>query len=544
VQSSPVGLEDARAAAAAGRWTVAYQYLQDVDVGSLDGAGLELYADAAWWTLHLDESLTLRQRAHRSFVDEHAPARAAMAAWFLHFDYLWWKGNEALASGWLARAVRLLTGLPECVEHGYLSFAQANGARELGDLDAADRFGHEALAVARRHGDVDLTALAVQELGQVLVARGQITEGIALMDEAMCAAVNGELQPQYAGWVLCSVLLACFAVADLKRAAEWTEAAVAWCDSQESSTPYHGLCRVHRVEVSTLRGAWADAVRQGERAIEELLALDPVVAGDAFYVSGELHRRRGDMAAAEAAFMGAHELGRDPNPGLALVRLARGRPDDAAAGMRAPLEHELGPPLTRARLLDAHVQISLARDDPEAARIALEELDQLAGGRESSVLGATAQLARASIDLHGGHHEAAAHPARRAVELFRDLKMPYEAALARVLVGRACRALGDVSGAGIELRSACRELEALGATFDLEQARAFAGPSHGAPASLSPREIEVLRLLAAGRTNPEIAEELNLSRHTISRHVQNIFAKLGVSSRAAAATFAAQHELV
>lgn len=537
-------LERARLAAREATWEQAYECFRDAaDPSRLTPEDLEAWADAAWWTSRLDDSIAIRQRAYRGYAHLGDDRRAAHTAWFLHCDYLLFKGNATVASGWLRRAERHLAAQSECVEHGYLALTQAETAFARGEAAEAVARAEHALALGQRFREPNLATMAIQTLGRFRIAAGELDEGIALLDDAMCSVLAGELHPLFTGWVFCSVLSACFDVADLKRAAEWSAAAVAWCESLAMTTPYHGLCRVYWVEVMTLQGALAAAEAEGLRATEELQGLEPHVAGEAFYAVGEIRRRRGDFTAAEAAFRRAHELGRDPAPGLALLRLAQGRPQDAAP-LLPPVADVAGPPLTRSRLLLAHVDVALAAGDLAAGRAASQELDTLARRAPRSVVQATALAARAALLLAAGDFAGALGAAAQAGALWQDLKMPYEAALSRVLSGEARQRLGQREEARLELEAARGLFRRLGARRDGRRVTTLLGGPQPRPAGLSAREAEVLRLIAAGKTNRQIAAALALSQHTVSRHLQNIFAKLGVSSRAAATAFAFEHDLV
>jgi DNA-binding CsgD family transcriptional regulator len=532
----------ATAAAQEGSWDEAYRLFSEADRSGLTADALETFAEVAWWTARLDESLALRQQAYERFVAAGENRRAARGAWFLYFDYLWYKASASVASGWLQQAERLLAHEPECVEHGYLAIARVVSACEQGDLATAATEADKAAAVGRRFGDRGLTTLAIGELGGVRLSQGHAAEGWALLDEAMATVLTGRLDPLITGWVFCSLLIHCFEMADLRRAAEWTDAALAWCESLQGTTPYHGVCRTHRVELSTLRGEWDVATSEAVRATEELLTLDPTVAGEAFYVMGELHRRRGELDDAETAFVRAHQLGREPQPGLALVRLAQGRLDDAGGLLRLSPESESL--LARSRILGAQVAVAVTAGDTTTAEEASRSLDELAAAAPNSVVAATAATARAMVRLAAGDMAAAGPAAGTARSLWRELKMPYEEAQARVLLARVCRAAGDEERARLEFDAARAAFERLGADLDAREVQKLLEPAAPRPGGLSAREVEVLRLVAAGNTNREIATQLVISPHTVTRHLQNIFTKLGVSSRAAAARVAVEHELV
>jgi ATP/maltotriose-dependent transcriptional regulator MalT len=536
-------LELARAAVRRAAWPEADELFGGLDPARLDPGDLEAMADAAWWTSRLDASIAARTRAYAGYVEAGDRRRAAHSAWFLSVDFLW-KGDTAVASGWLRRAERLLATEPDCVEQGFLAIARSDGARERDDLAQAAAHASRALDLGERLRGPDLVAMALQALGRILIAQGKVDEGVGLLDEAMCSVVAGELSPLFTGWVYCNVLSACIDLADLKRAGEWSAAAVAWCRTLPGATPYHGLCRVYRVEVTTLRGAWAEAGDDAARACDELLALHPNLAAHAFYVRGEVCRRQGDLAGAEAAFLRAHELGHDPQPGLALLRLAQGRPDAAASMLKLPLGAGPEAPLARSRLLAARVEVAVAAGDLGPARAASRALDELAGAAAGAVLDATAAMARAVLRLAEGDTEAALRAAGTAWTLWQELRLPHEAAQARVLLGRASLQAGDGDRARLELEAALAAFRRLGATLDARAAAGLLGAAGSRPGGLSDREVEVLRLVATGKSNREIAAEMVISEHTVSRHLQNIFAKLQVSSRTAATAFAFERGIV
>ena len=536
-------LEQARAAAQRGAWHDAHQRFAGLDPSRLGPDDLEAMADAAWWTSRLDQAIAVRQRAYAGFAEAGENRKAAHAAWFLSFDYRW-KGDTSVASGWLKRAERLLVTEPECLEHGFLALTHAGAARDRGELDKAAALAEGALELGERARAGDLSALAMETLGRIRIAQGKIGDGVGLLDEAMCLVVAGELSPLFTGWIFCNVLSACIEMADLKRAGEWSAAAVAWCETLPETTPWDGLCRVYRVEVLALQGVLTEAESQALRASEELLALAPPVAAEAFYAIGEIRRRRGELAGAEGAFLRAHELGRDPQPGLALVRLAQGRLDDAASLLRRPSADVAGPPLARARLLAARVEVGLAAGDLAAARSTSQELDALAKEAGGAALDATAAAARAGVQLADDDLEGALRSAGAAWTLWQELRLPYEAAGARLLLGQASRRAGDEERARMELEAARAAFQRLGAELDARTAAQVLGGPARRPGGLSDRELQVLRLVASGKSNRQVAAAMVISEHTVSRHLQNIFTKLQVSSRAAATASAFEHGLL
>jgi len=521
----------ARDAAAGQEWADAYAAYREADPTELGPEDLEAFADAAWWTSRLEESLDLRRRASTAYQVAGAHRRAGYCAWFLAYDYIM-KDEWPDASGWLKRAQRCLADYPDCLETGFLALLESNVAEAEGDSKAGLAHARRGLKIGRALNSPDLIAMATQTIGGVLINTGNVAEGTGLLDE---------ISPLYTGWIFCSALNQCIRIADLSRAIRWADAARDWCDKQAREMPYQGLCRLYRVEVTALRGAWDTAESDAARASEELLAFEPVLAAGAHYAMGEIRLRRGDLAGAETSFLRAHKLGRDPQPGLALLRLAQGKTAAAAAALRVALAGG-GGGLDRARLLAAKVDVALEAGDLGSAEGAAQELAAIAADANSTVMDAMMALATGAVHLARDDVDGAIYAARRAWELYRDLSLPYETARAHTLLGEASRAAGDEERARLELVAARTAFEELDAKRD--ERRVTALLDNTAPAGgLSGRETEVLRLVATGKTNKQIAAELSLSEHTISRHLQNIFAKLGVSSRAAATAFAFDHGL-
>jgi DNA-binding CsgD family transcriptional regulator len=414
-----------------------------------------------------------------------------------------------------------------------------------GDLDAARAAAEDAATIADRFGDAELGAFARCLHGRVLLRQGQTERGLALLDEAMVAVMAGDLAPLLTALVYCTAIAGCTQLYVMDRAREWTAALTAWCDSQPDLVPFSGTCMLHRAELLQFRGSWREAIDEARRACDRAASkLEWQTAADSHYQQGEVHRLRGDFPAAERAYRAASEHGREAQPGMALLRLAQGRSADAVSAIRGALR-ATGDRLNRARLLPAAVDIALAAGDVEDARGSCRELEQIAADFGTDVLGAMAAHARGAVELAGGDAAAALGPLRRAFRVWHEVDTPYIAARLRVLIARACRALGDRDTAKLELDLARDVFERLGAAPDLaalaaDDTRAAAARSDG----LSPRELEVLRLVATGKTNKEIARQLFLSEKTVDRHVSNIFTKVNVASRAAATAYAYQRGLV
>jgi DNA-binding CsgD family transcriptional regulator len=528
-------------------WREAYEALTAADrSASLDPGEVELLATAAYMLGREEEFRELLERAYRGHLDAGERLAAVRCAFWIG-ETLALQGELGRAGGWLGRAERLLDREPtDCVERGYLLIARVSEHGAHGEPERAAAAAAEAAAIGERFGDPDLFSMGSFLEGIALIGLGRLREGLALLDLAMVAVLAGEVSPVSSGHVYCGVILGCERAHDVRRAREWTTALTEWCEGQPDLVAFSGRCMVHRAQIMRMDGSWQAAIEEAHRAAERCLkGENRVAAGEAHYQRGEIHRLRGEHPAAEAAFREASGQGWEPQPGLALLRLAQGNRRAADAAIRR-LMSEGGEAGKRARLLPAYVEIMVAVDDLQAAERGCAELDSIAQAEEEpAVLSAMAAHARGLFELAAGQSQASLASLRRAAELWRRLAAPYECGRARELIGHACRSLGDEDSARLELEAARETFARLGAATDLARVEGPSGLERSIDSHvLTKRELQVLRLLAAGETNREIAAGLVVSVRTVDRHVSNIYVKLGVSSRAAATSYAHQHGLV
>jgi ATP/maltotriose-dependent transcriptional regulator MalT len=533
-------LERARAAYEARSWLEAREAFTRADeVDPLAPEDLELLATTVRMLARDDEAVELLERAHQAYLDHGDAARAAFCAGWIGMS-LAYRGAVGPAGGWFARTHRLLEDVPEeSSVHGYVLLPVMFRHQAAGDLEAAATVASQAAELGRRYGDSELMALAIHAEGHMLVLAGRVPEGLALLDEAMVIVTTSELSPFVVGLVYCGVILACQAGFEVARAREWTLELTRWVEQQRDLVAFTGRCLVHRAEILQLSGSWSEALAEARLAADRLVETQNSAAGLALYRQGELLRLRGEFRAAEAAYRNASRNGWEPQPGLAQLRLAQGKRGAALAAIRRACA-EVSEPIKRAALLPARVEIALAAGELDEARTACAEVRELARQYESAMLDAIVEHALGAVALAEGDAASALASLRRAQGIWLELEAPYEVARTRELIAQGCAALGDEEATALELDAARELYERLEAAPDLARISRSADARHG----LSDRELEVLRLVASGKSNREIASALVISEHTVARHLQNIYAKLGVPSRAAATAFAFERQLV
>lgn len=530
-------LVQAREAYARGDWAAAHRDLtQARDHGDLSTEDLDRLGSAAWWVGEVGTSLSISEDVFRRYEAGADSRRAAMKA--VDLALLWMvRGDLVIASGWTSRARRLLSGCAACPELGYLQYLDGFLTLEDGDLATTRELAGRLDDLGQRTHTPALSALGRVLAGLVDVREGHTAEGFAQLDEAMLTVLAGGLSPAWAGEIYCTVIHACYSLADLPRMRAWTQATEQWCHQFQGEVVYSGICRVHRLQMLCIEGHWAQAETAVERNGAELVGRNNWVAGEAYYQLGEIRRLRGDGQRARAAYDQARKLGTEPQPGLALLDRAEGKVDDAWAGLCSALAGR--DRLSAAGLLGAAVGTALElglREEAEHLCAALEATSATYG---TVGFRAWAAHARAVVLLAQSRYEEAVPVLRSAAAGYRTLGARYEAAQTQELMARADRGLGREGAAAAEEATALAVYRMLGAIPDVQRLGSTATPA--LPGGLTDREADVLRLIAKGSSNRAIAHALVISEKTVSRHLSNIFAKIDVSSRTAAAAWAHEH---
>lgn len=529
-------LNSARLAYARGDWPATHDNLARARALSPLSAGdLDMLGRAAWWLGAIRESLAISEEAYLRFRDDGDAPRAAMKA--LDLALLWFnRGEPVIASGWVNRAKSLLRDLPEGPENGFLLYLDA--ALSLGMRDLAP--AREAAATLHGLGSSlhspALTALGLVLGGLVDVYGGSIAAGFAQLDEAMLPVLAGQVPAEWAGDIYCTVIHACHELADLRRMRAWTRATEQWCEQFSGEVVYSGICRIHRWQLRSIEGGWAEAEQAIAQGGEALIGQNSWIAGEAFYQLGEIRRLRGNAGGAREAYARARGLGIEPQPGQSLLLRAAGDAEAAWAELCAAFAGR--DELECARLLPAGVDIALGLG-------LLREADELCGRLEDTAAAfatagfrAWAGHARAAVLISQSRHAEALPLLQAAAREYREVHARHETARLYELFAQVHRGLGAPGIAAADCATALaiyRELGALPDVRRLEGAKA--------PGGLTAREIDVLECIVGGASTQDTAAALFISQKTVGRHLANIYAKLGVSSRTAAAAWAHGHGL-
>jgi DNA-binding CsgD family transcriptional regulator len=507
---------------------------------SLAPDDLDSLAQAAWWLGEMDASIAAHERAYELYLADGTTGGAVMSALYLSYDHFN-RGQFAIGGAWQARAARLARKIADAPAAGYVGIVDCAEAYRSGDLARCMATAKQICTIGEEQADGTLVAWGLHWQGLTLVRQGQMGEGWTLLDEAMLVAASSTIQPIWTGFLRCNTLEICDELRDPRRAWQWLETTDRWLKAVSSGPVYPGICRIYRAKLMQERGQWREAEREARRARDELAPIHVSAAARATYELGEILRLEGKLEAAEATFQTAQRMGVDAQPGLALLHLEQGRMALAAGELRRALD-DAPDSLARSRLLPHWVRVALAGGDRHAAATAVAELELAATDFASPGLTASAASARGALHLAESDADAARTAFRRSTQLWSDLDSPYEAALARVGAGEALALLGDADAARLEWEAAREIFERLGARQDGDRVRSLLARERY-PGGLTRREVDVLRLVALGHSNKEIAADLVISENTVARHVSNILRKLDAPSRAAAAAFALRHRL-
>lgn len=526
-------------------WRAAHDFLTSADAETpLELDDVEQLAAACFLLALEDASVEIWARAYHGHLEAHDYPGASRCAFWAAFQ-LFQTGEPARGGGWLGRSQSALELCTEdCVERGYVLTPIAIQQVHQGNPEAALPMFDEALVKGKQFGDPTLLALARLGQAHARILLGEFDDGIRLLDEVMVSVTSDEVVPTVSGMAYCATIIQCQEVFDVHRAQEWTRVLSQWCESQPDLVPFRGQCLVHRAQLMQLKGDWSDAMREVQIARDRLG--DPPgqpAIGLAYYEQGELHRVRGEFTQAERAYQQAHQVGHEPQPGLSLLWLKQGRHDVARSSIKRAVD-ECSVRNLRATLLAACVETNLACGSLDDARRAANELAEIAEELGAPMLRAMSDQQLGAVEQAIGEPDAALVRLRKAWAGWQSLDAPYEAARARVLMAQAFRELGELDSARMELDAARISFQQLGAAADLLAIDKFLNPDASQSTTLTPRELDVIRLLATGATNREIAVDLVISEKTVARHVSNLYNKLDVSSRAAATAYAYEHKLV
>lgn len=542
VNVQPEPLTQARQASADRRFGAALEaFGRAGPVAALSADDLLAWSGAAWWLGRTDEALRLAELGHRRLLADGPMTRAAQEAIGLGF-LLMLRGDLAEGSGWIQRGRSLLEQSSDELAAGYSAQFDAEDALRGGDPAGAVERARHARDVARRVGDHALLSLALMAEGTARLSGGAVTEGLALLDEAMLPVQAGAVPPDFTGNLYCQMIAICWELWDLRRAREWTDAVARWCEGFDSAVMFSGICRMHQVQLRQVAGEWDTAAEQAQIVCTELTGMNVAVMAEGHYLRADLLRLRGRIGEAEAAYVQAHELGRDPQPGLALLMARSGQVGAAVAALNSSLAGHRGPAYGRAPLLRALVDVAVEAHDLDAAQGACAELSQIARRWRSDGLLAAAAQAHGVVAVAGNRPADAVAPLRDAVARWRELDAPYDCARTRTVLAEALAALGDDSSARLERQAAERTLTVLGAVVDLRRLVGGSGTA-ASPGGLTARETEILALVARGDTNRQVAQALVISEKTVARHLANVHRKLGVSTRTGAVAWARRNGL-
>ncbi len=531
-------IESARAAHREHRYDAAYDGLRAAqDLGGLVPEDLHRLADAAWWLGLVPECLRITESAHREFLSSGNLDRAATQALDIG-GMLAMRGEPALAAGWLSRARRLLEGIPVGPAHGTLWYIDLSFALGEGHLDLAAQLAADLCRLGRESGPDDSVALGQLGEGLVLLRRGQVAEAFARFDEAMLLAVGGLVDPEWAGHICCMIVSACLDVADLDKARLWSRAAYRWLEDFEHAVMFTGVCRAHTVALLVSEGEWLAAEREAALVVRDLAELNVAAVAEVEYQRGDCHRLRGELVEAEAAYARGHALGRDPQPGLALLQLARGDEETAWGSVSDAMARSSADPFRSARLLRATVTIGLATDHVRAAGAAAGSLRELAETYRTPGYLAWAAHCDGAVALARGQTAAALERLTWAAMASRRMRAWCDAAATDLLLAEVHLGLGDEAKSTSYRDSASAVLRRLGIAAPEQRARRVRSTP------LTARESEVLAQVATGAANRVVAEAMSISEATVRRHLANIFRKLDVRSRTEAAAWAHRHGLV